>query len=97
MKSEGIQTNLEGTEVQIAMRTCVIVVGRGLSEEGCGTVASCLIQHCLCQLEHKVCGGLARLVWYGRHCLVLPLVSVTQVKYYMMFEINCVKLTNETA
>lgn len=54
VQAEGVQTNLEGTQVQIAVWACVVVGGCRLGEQTCGAVASSLGQHCLSQLKHEV-------------------------------------------
>lgn len=54
MKSEGIQANLKGTQMQVAVGSLVATTGRGLSENGGGAVSSSFNQHSLGQLKVKM-------------------------------------------
>lgn len=54
MQAEGIQANLKGTQMQVAVGPLVTSTGRGLRENGGGAVSSSFNQHSLGQLKVKM-------------------------------------------
>lgn len=54
MQAQGIQADLEGTQVQVAVRTLVAPTGRRLSKDGGRAVSSSLHQHSLGQFKVEV-------------------------------------------
>lgn len=54
MQPKGIQANLKGTQMQVAVGPLVTSTGRRLSENGGGAVSSSFNQHSLGQLKVKM-------------------------------------------
>ena len=54
MQAQGVQADLEGTQVQVAVGPLVAPAGRGLGEDGRGAVPAGLDQHRLGQLKVEV-------------------------------------------
>ena len=80
MQAQGVQADLEGTQVEVAVGPLVAPAGRGLREDGGGRVPPRLDEHRLGQLEVEVGGGLRRLIGHvgGVALRATPLVTVGQ-------------------